>query len=138
MESISWQEEYELGIPALDEQHKKLIQLLKLLEISMRNQSDLETEFSILSEFIQLALFHFSYEQKYLRDIGYPRYQEHKGHHEKLIVQLKFIQGELMSGNLKTDAKLFAYLKDWLTIHLMEDDQDVAGWYRETMDKKHL
>lgn len=125
MNLIEWKEEYQLGIPEIDKQHYALIQMINLLINSFNKGGELKNFSRLLYEFVQKLLYHFSFEEFYLKKHKPHLVQEHAAEHEKKIVELKFIQQKLQQSTLKIDQKLLEYLKTSFIDHILNDDKKI-------------
>jgi len=76
--ALTWDKILEIGNPNIDNQHKKLIEMFNVLInacSSGKGQAKLEDSFNFLIEY---SIQHFSDEEAWQYNIGYPEYQKHK------------------------------------------------------------
>ncbi|MCW8834399.1 MAG: bacteriohemerythrin [Colwellia sp.] len=125
MPLIEWTAELSVGIASIDEQHKKLVNMINALNDAMllgESNELLGTIFSGLATYTQK---HFAYEENMFAEYGYADSEEHKRQHNELIAQVvelkeKFIENP--QGTISADLMLF--LKRWLTNHIMRTDKE--------------
>ena len=125
---IKWDKKFELGIPAIDNQHKHLIALCDgLYRTIMRNKSDtgLSWENSLaqaLHECTSYVQTHFHDEEILMQAAGYPDFAAHKAKHAAFT--LKVIETAKSFEDISvTDALQFVkFLYDWILTHIAHED----------------
>lgn len=84
MRKFEWLGIFELGVPEIDNDHKKLLALAKHIGPAIFDVDHTKCE-SAVEEFIALAIAHFKREEDILRQLGYPGLQEHAKYHVDMI-----------------------------------------------------
>ena len=95
---IIWKEKCGTGIRKIDEQHQHFVGLINRVYAfneNKREKIDLEEVFNDLTEY---ARVHFSTEEEYFDETGYPESDEHKEKHLELL-------SEVINFNKKFEAK---------------------------------
>lgn len=114
---------YSVGHKALDEQHKKLLQLCrKISECQQENTLEsIEKFHAILNDLAAYAGMHFHCEEEILIQTKYPlidgQIADHEGYREKLTDFLV-----LASTGLIDKSGLSQYLETWWINHILESD----------------
>ena len=129
LEIFPWNNNFAVGIPEIDAQHRKLVQLLNGMASDLIYKSDeisLNTLFNDLSEY---AVYHFHTEEnvwhQYLA--GDRVESAHRGAHESFVadlVKLKQENGAKPFEDLLED--ILVFLTHWLAYHILEDDKYMA------------
>ncbi len=127
MPLIEWTAELSVGIESIDEQHKKLVNMINALNDAMLTNSSNELLGKIFTGLAAYTQKHFAYEENMFAEYGYTDSEEHKRQHNELIAQVvelkeKFIENP--QGTMSADLMLF--LKRWLTNHIMRTDKEYA------------
>lgn len=120
---ISWDSSVEFGIPAVDQQHRKLVDLVNKLHHAMQNRHGKSVLGQILNELADYTVKHFQSEEKMMADAGYPQLEEHKNIHKKLVQQVVDFQHEFEQGTATVTLDLMRFLSDWLVNHIKGDDR---------------
>ncbi len=124
MPLIEWTAELSVGIKSIDEQHKKLVNMINALNDAMLTGSSRELLEKIFTGLANYTQKHFSYEENMFIEFGYTDYEEHKRQHNELIAQVVELKEKFLinpQGTITTDLMLF--LKRWLTNHIMRTDK---------------
>ena len=92
IKKIEWNDEYLLGVPEIDKQHKKLIAIAnELYDVVTGDESALKEKMpSILKELTDYTEYHFSNEEELQKKIGYVGLSTHKAAHEFFIKEVGF------------------------------------------------
>lgn len=82
---LEWNEEYRLGIAAIDEQHQRLFDIVGRIAALDSVTSTKEELRAILGELSRYMHEHFSDEEAYMIRIGFPEYEHHRKLHTEII-----------------------------------------------------
>jgi hemerythrin len=116
---FKWIDEYSVGIPEIDEQHRYMFQLAN--EIQYAEISEAERYADKLYNYTK---WHFSGEEKYFSEIQSPLLIEHMQLHNKLLDGLYAIIEKGLSTNEELEKLKSFYLK-WLVDHILYQDRKV-------------
>lgn len=127
MSLIEWTVELSVGIESIDEQHKKLVNMINTLNDAMLKNSSHELLGKIFTGLAAYTQKHFAYEENMFAEYDYTDSEEYTRQHNELIAQVvklkeKFIENP--QGTMSADLMLF--LKRWLTNHIMRTDKKYA------------
>lgn len=119
---LEWTDELSVGIQEIDEQHKVLVDLLNQLHQAILEHHGQDVTTSIMDRLCEYTKIHFTVEESLLRILNYPDYEEHKQHHEQLLAEVKQLRHKMEHEDHSISFELLHFLKKWLTIHILEDD----------------
>ena len=120
---LEWTTDYDTGIDEIDEQHKRLVELLNTLYTSFIEKNTDLTLVDILKELTDYAEYHFTYEEALFAKSGYPREEDHIQEHQELFNEIEAFKIELERGHSIT-YKLMTFLRKWVSGHLLGIDKD--------------
>ncbi len=127
MPLIEWSNELSVGIDSIDEQHKKLVNMINALNDAMLTGSSNELLGKIFTGLAAYTQKHFSYEENMFAEYGYTDSEEHKRQHNELIAQVVELKEKFMDNPQGTiSADLMQFLKRWLTNHIMRTDKEYS------------
>jgi len=131
--SLHWSGDYSLNIPAIDNEHKLLISIVNDIEHGLHHHSHLRTQ--VISESMQrLSNYirtHFESEERFMRALNYPEFEEHKAQHAELLEKLDRFEARLKSGGQAFNEEMLLFLKDWLLRHIILHDIKIGHFYHE-------
>lgn len=126
---IRWEKELELDNPLIDTQHRILILLCRKLDIAIKTRETDKTILNVMQELKKFTEFHFVSEENLMREIGYPRVDEHALIHTDLLRQLDIALTKIGHHQEFPEDLLF-FLNKWLSHHVIHDDLKIADYVK--------
>ncbi|MER2541826.1 MAG: bacteriohemerythrin [Azonexus sp.] len=124
-----WDDNFNTGISAVDEQHRKLVQLLNTLASHVAFHSDVPELELLFEELADYTVYHFETEEgiwhKFLD--GDPAETAHRATHASFVnevVRFKAALGSTAQHQLAEEA--LGFLARWLASHILETDRYMA------------
>ncbi len=128
MPAIKWSPDLSVGVPEIDTQHKRLIQIANGLINAVAKGSDQRVIGNVVRRLREYTVFHFNSEEKLMEDVHFRKRGEHAREHARLKDQVKQYQRTIyLKENLHPDAVL-NFLKIWLLKHILETDRELADF----------
>ncbi len=130
---FKWRDAFRLDIPEIDSQHQKLFEIgSRLYEIiSLKDNYDHYDEImQIIDELRDYAKYHFSYEEKLMREKNFEGYDIHKAEHNFFIKRIAAINVEdIEEDQSKVMLDMVTFIADWISGHILKTDR----LYREIL-----
>ncbi len=123
---IDWKDEYSVGIESIDEQHKKLINLINTLQTIVDYSTGEEFERECLAAVVDYTKTHFVYEEGLMRKYGYPDFEAHKAQHQKMIDKVDELLEEYEKQPESAMRSALDFLKQWLIRHINGTDKQYS------------
>jgi hemerythrin len=128
---IPWEDKYSVNIEKIDEQHKKLVNIINELHSAMEVGKGKEILSSILDRLIDYVKIHFTEENMLMEEIGYPEHEKHKKEHSEFIKKVLEFQKSFKEGKYGLSVEVIFYLREWLLTHIMENDKKYSVFYNK-------
>jgi hemerythrin len=112
---FEWQDFYSVGIPDIDDEHKKIFSLVSGLSASAASPEGAGTRHTRSAELLDYVRSHVDKEEALLESRGYPRLAAQREDHKILLADLEEL--------VKTGESGDALLKDWLIRHTLIEDR---------------
>ena len=122
MKLIEWQSDFNTGINEIDEQHKKLVDILNTLFDAIQQDKEGVIYKNILQDLIDYIKFHFETEEGLMIKHEYPDFQKHRQYHDYLTKQVMTFYQEEAENAEKLSIDLLVFLKRWLEDHILGTD----------------
>ncbi len=129
MNLIDWSDDLSVGVDSVDEQHKKLVNMINALNASLTKGEESAVLSKIFDGLVAYVDKHFTDEEKLFTQAGWSGADAHKEKHKDLVADVMEFKAKLDSGGDTIGIKLMQFLKEWLTNHIMKSDKE----YTETV-----
>lgn len=128
---FKWDEEYSVGIQAIDTQHKEIFKLLnKLLEAMKQGQAGHVTN-EIILELEKYAVLHFQKEEFFFHRFSFSGAEEHIREHQMFIQKVISLKADLKSGKIIMSFELLNFLKEWIDHHILKVDKEYSECFKQ-------
>lgn len=128
---VKWKDSYSVGIESIDEDHRKLFNLINQLQTAIHYQTGENFEKQALDDLVDYTRYHFQREEGLMAEHGYPDLVAHKGEHEKMIAKVEqFLIAYQEQGHDALEG-VADFLKDWLVHHINGTDKAYSPFLRE-------
>lgn len=132
MPTLTWKEEYSVGVAEIDEEHKDLISLINKAESAIYELDGKEVIAKVANDMAFYALTHFSNEEVLMVTNDYPEYEKHRSQHREFSDKAKQVEELLEEVDDHTEATdLFKYLSTWLVDHILVADKELGAFLNE-------
>ncbi len=118
-----WKPDYSVGVAQLDEQHRKIFELLSTLQQAMLGKKSQDVLAGIIQELVQYAKTHFASEEAYFQMYAYPDREAHKREHEEFLQKVQKFQADFAKGQAALSIEVFKFLGDWVKKHVLGSDK---------------
>ena len=125
---VAWKPEYSVGINSIDQQHKKLVNLINQLQTAVDYSTGEDFEREALKELVDYTKTHFSYEEGLMEQNGYPDFAPHKAQHEKMIKRVEEVIAEYEQNHDMAMQDALDFLRDWLINHINGTDKQYSDF----------
>ncbi|HEY5790582.1 MAG TPA: bacteriohemerythrin [Gammaproteobacteria bacterium] len=116
---MEWNASLSVGVAAIDDQHRELLDLFNLIAGELENQPDSCPD-ELVQRLLTTAREHFRDEEALLARAGYPALEQHAAEHEQLMARLTMLA--VLCGRHEASPRLLELLIDWLTEHIFQHD----------------
>lgn len=123
MAIFAWNESYSVRVEPMDEQHRKLFDIINELAEAMKSGKG---EAAVRDTVEQLAVYtrtHFLQEEMLMRRTGYPGLPAHQELHRKLMADVEQYKRALEEGRSASPVSLLNFVRQWLVHHIREADK---------------
>ena len=119
--SIGWRDQFRVGIPQVDSEHKRLFALVKSLSVTSADQT--------VAELLDYVVMHFSNEQALMERSCYPDFAQHLKLHEEFGAHVADFLGSGEAWHEDRVQELRRFLNRWLIGHILTHDLRFGHWY---------
>ena len=123
---IQWSERYEVGIAAIDGQHREMVDIANRLLAGLRAGRERDELVETLRELVRSAEHNIATEERLMQEHGLAP-AHHAEEHQRLLEAIRHFDLRLDPGGLADAAR---FLHEWLLGHIDEDDRPFAEQLR--------
>jgi hemerythrin len=128
MARIDWTDEFKMGLPAIDADHRQLLDITNEFLDAAEGAASADHLAAIMERLIERTRDHFTAEEQLLDRHHYPQLVTHKAEHERLITHAENLQAKLVGAAQADNGGRVAletadYLKHWLIDHIRHEDK---------------
>lgn len=124
-----------VGIPELDEQHLRIRQLLnRIAALHQHDPHEIEAKVVLrrefkeaLSELLVFMRFHLATEDRYMREWGHSKIEEHRIEHTEMLREMAPIQAQIDSANVSDLMTASKHLSTLVLEHMLGSDLEFSA-----------
>ncbi len=120
---MKWSLEYSVGIRNIDEEHKKLFEIISSIE-----DSKAISVIEVLKSMVEYSKKHFSSEETYMKKIYYPQLDYHVQLHRQFEEQIIKYLTALKKGDELDLKNIRNFLEKWLINHILKEDKKIGNF----------
>lgn len=123
--TIGWKDNYNFGDDTLDEQHKNLFDLARM----MLAAEDATAVTGLAAQLYKHTRVHFEYEEQLMREHNYPGLESHIESHNQLLGRLNTLSLGIGAGQLDKEG-VKKLMTDWALFHIPLEDARFATYMK--------
>ena len=128
---LEWKDDYNVGIDSIDQQHRKLVNLINQLQTAVDYSTGEQFEREALNELVDYTKTHFAHEEGLMEKFGYPDFEPHKAQHKKMIAKVEEVLAEYEQNQDRAMNNALSFLKHWLINHINGTDKQYSSFLIE-------
>lgn len=126
-----WDEIYRVGIPTIDEQHRRLFDIANRFHDAVVRREGRPALLAVFDELAEYTAYHFREEEQRMAEVGYPDLLKHRGYHERLVGLVVTYRKQLSEGVDGIEARATDFIKMWLNAHVLGTDKEIGKYALE-------
>ncbi len=128
MKDLEWKDEFLVGIPAIDFQHKKIFDCIAGILGGPTDDDRLRAEAEII-KLLRLLQQHFALEESMMRKLCYPDYERHIEEHRQFSADVHDMAQRSLRKKAGVSHEAISIARKWLSEHIMSMDMDYAAFF---------
>lgn len=133
MALLTWNDRLSVGIREMDQQHKRLVDLINQLYDAMGMGKGDNVKSVVLNDLLTYTRVHFAAEERLMEKHAYPHFARHKQLHDELTEQVLHLNERLETGQMVASVTLANFLRDWLQTHITQEDKKYGQFICQTV-----
>ncbi|MEN8179886.1 MAG: bacteriohemerythrin [Pseudomonadota bacterium] len=133
MKDLIWSNTLSVDVDEIDEDHRRLVDLLNILNHSVVEGDAKNYIEAVLEELISCTVWHFRHEERLMLKHAYEGFEEHKTEHRELIESAQALQQKFLQESELLSSEDIEFLEHWLTEHILVADMKLGSYLVEVM-----
>lgn len=126
MALIEWTEDLTLKIDIIDEQHRKLVDMINEFYFELNKKGNKKLVSELITKMTNYAQLHFKTEEELFSSYSYDDAGSHIKKHEDFTDKVKDLTNRYKTGKHILSFEITNFLKDWLINHIQKCDKEYA------------
>jgi len=123
---VIWKDSYSVGNKVIDEQHKRMIDLINAFYSMVKSSYDYQSALGKIDELIVYGKRHFNFEESFLEKHDYEDLENHLKYHRFYQNKVDLLRAEFKLTEGENLDEIFAFLKDWWLSHVAKVDKEYS------------
>ncbi len=134
MKKFRWTKEFTTGLTIVDQQHKKLVDILSKFYDVLTDKEDryIEHREEILKELVAYTEYHFTCEEELFAEIDYFGTDTHVIQHNMFTKEVLTQMKDIQHADIEKGKSLYSFLSQWLLVHILQSDKLFCEKYLAT------
>lgn len=135
IEKLVWTESLTLFNNTIDNQHKRLFDLVnEVIDVDLIYPRT-ERFAQILSKLTDYGLEHFEHEEALMQKLNYPKFNEHKKDHLNYVYEISMFNLNFRGVNSTDPKVVLKFIRDWWYNHILSMDLHFGKYISHTISK---
>ncbi len=136
MTFMKWDEQYAVHIRLMDDQHKRLFDMIDQFYLALHQKETQRAMSELLKGLTDYSLYHFHAEERMMSLNNFPLYAAHKNAHEKFIITIHEFRERFDNGKLLIPIEVAQFIKQWLSTHILMTDKHLGKFLQQQATKE--
>ena len=128
MPAIVWSDEYSINVKEMDDQHKKLADIINEFDDAVQAREEEDILKITLENLMDYTETHFTREEELMMQHKYPAFDVHKEEHNSLTHAVIALYKMYKNDDKDTATKIAFLLVHWLLDHIMKEDKKYGAY----------
>lgn len=130
MDIVSWDDSFSISVDEIDAQHQKLFGFINNTVKALHSRDINETR-KVIKDMYDYTVDHFGVEEKFFRESGYPKMEEHLARHKLFTDRIKYFEEHIADNFDRISQEMISYLGGWLMNHILTYDREYVPYWEE-------
>lgn len=128
---IEWSDDFSVRLHDMDEEHKKLIDMINDLNGATSEGKSREAVAAVLNRLVDYVAVHFKHEEQMMAETKCPELPSQQALHAAFVKKALEFQAGFTSGKALVGTEIVLFLKEWLIGHIMGKDKLYTAWVKK-------
>jgi len=126
---FQWNQNYSVGVAAMDAEHKRLVELTNGLYEAMAAGKAGDIMDAVIDDLVDYTRVHFRHEEDLMERHGYPKLAEQQKAHRDFVARVEALAAEVRNKKTGLVLRTADFLKKWLVGHIQGMDREYSAYF---------
>lgn len=129
---FAWNASFSIGIAAVDDQHRRLLDLINELEVALKGEPDEPMLIEVANGLLQYTRYHFQSEEALMESSGYDAgvRERHHEEHQEFVTKVQQVVANWDHGiDRRVADVLHKFLEHWVVTHILRSDRAFGNFF---------
>ncbi len=128
---IKWDDHYSVNISLIDEQHKKLFELINKVRMVENFSNNLISALETLDQMKEYAREHFEIEEYFMKVCNFPELESHRNEHIDFANTIIDYKNRVVFGDYQIINEILEYIVEWVDNHIQVTDKKYIDCFKK-------
>lgn len=120
--SLTWNDSFNTHVAIIDQQHRKLVNLVNDLSSAMKVGKSKDVIEDVLSVLVNYTKTHFATEERLMKQVGFSGLSAHAAIHAEFIQKVADFEQKVKTGSAVVSIEILDFLSKWIVDHIKGAD----------------
>ncbi|MGD9638556.1 MAG: bacteriohemerythrin [Alphaproteobacteria bacterium] len=137
---VLWRNDLSVGCKDIDNDHKNWLNVVNVVSMGV-DSGDVKLVKKAMDDAVEYSRQHFYREEKLMKNISYPYYEEHFEIHSTFIEKINDFQTDMNMNMdyhpeeaMKIGKKFATFTRNWLLSHIKNEDSKISPFINNKCD----
>lgn len=131
MAYFEWADDMVIDNGPIDEDHKKLVELVNALHTATSQGSGHTIVDKVLENVVTYTVGHLQREEHLMESLHFPKLAQHKQQHDSFMEKVNALKVKYDAGSITVASQLSTLLRDWLSLHIRRSDKEIKPFLKK-------
>lgn len=131
MAYFEWANDMVIDNGPIDEDHRKLVDLVNELHTATSQGRGQEVVDKLLTQLIADTEEHLREEERVMEQAKFTNLERHKQRHTHFVNKLHELRQKQQQGSVTVASQLSSVLRDWLSLHIRRNDKELRQFLQQ-------
>ncbi len=124
---VAEEEAQAISSPLQNELHEQIVEKFNDFVSSLRDPACSNERAERFQQLVSFLSLHFTFENKLMKMVGYPAYEQHKKQHASFIERINIVVRDIQAGDASVEELVF-FIGHWLLGHVLFADKEFGDF----------
>ncbi len=127
--AVAWREEFRVGVTTIDEQHRRLVDMLGGFYGALAATGQSKAALGVLlGGLVEYTRYHFTTEEQLMEQTRFPALRAHRQQHAGFVQKVSEMAERHARNGVVLSIEATSFLREWLFNHILVTDRELGRY----------